>query len=71
MKALRIYAGAKALAVIRERGGLSPEQVRVIPAAAGGPKGLMLLRLDQYLFGEWLKDSSAPLHLVGASIGAW
>ncbi len=71
MKALRIYAGAKALKALRERGGLSPEQVRVIPAAAGGPKGLMLLRMDQFLFGDWLKDSSAPLHVVGASIGAW
>jgi hypothetical protein len=71
MKALRIYAGAKALQTLKEQGGLRPEQVRVIPAAAGGPKGLMLLRLDQFLFGEWLRNCRAPLHLVGASIGAW
>ena len=71
MRALRIYAGPKAMAALHAQGGLAPEQVRVIPAAAGGPKGLMLLRLDQLIFGDWLKNSTAPVHLVGASIGAW
>ncbi|MGL5003660.1 MAG: patatin-like phospholipase family protein [Casimicrobium sp.] len=72
MKALRIYAGPRALARIRER-GLAPSDVRVIPAAAGGPKGLMLLALDRFLFGEWLPQSksSEPVDLLGASIGAW
>ncbi len=72
MRALRIYAGSRALTRIRER-GLSPSDVRVIPAAAGGPKGLMLLALDRFLFGEWLPQSKSeePIDLVGASIGAW
>jgi hypothetical protein len=71
-KALRIYAGPRALARVRER-GLAPSDVRVIPAAAGGPKGLMLLALDRFLFGEWLPQSksSEPIDLLGASIGAW
>jgi hypothetical protein len=56
LRALRIYAGPRALARIRER-GLVPSDVRVIPAAAGGPKGLMLLALDRFLFGEWLPQS--------------
>lgn len=30
----------------------------------------MLNGLDRYLFGQWLRGH-APLHLVGASIGAW
>ena len=37
MRALQIHAGATARRQLRER-GLRPEDVRVIPAAAGGPK---------------------------------
>ena len=70
MKALQIFAGPRALARVRER-GLAPSDVRVIPAAAGGPKGLTLLPLDRFLFGEWLPQSAQPIDLIGASIGAW
>ncbi|HYN61326.1 MAG TPA: hypothetical protein VET87_17540 [Rubrivivax sp.] len=28
--------------------------MRIIPAAAGGPKGLVLNGLGRYLFGDWL-----------------
>jgi hypothetical protein len=70
MKALRIYAGPRARRHI-ESSGLAPEHVGVIPAAAGGPKGLILGPLDRFIFGEWLPRSSQPVDLVGASIGAW
>ncbi len=70
MKALQIFAGPRALARVRER-GLTPADVRAIPAAAGGPKGLTLLPLDRFLFGEWLPKSTQPVDLIGASIGAW
>ena len=70
MRALHIHAGPKALAHIREH-GLTPEHIGVIPAAAGGPKGLILGPLDRFIFGQWLPQSSQPVHLVGASIGAW
>jgi len=70
MRALQVLAGPRALAHLQER-GLSPADVRVIPAAAGGPKGLSLIPLDRYLFGHWLRDATQTLHLVGASIGAW
>ena len=70
MKALRIYAGPKARRHI-EQHGLLPQHVSVIPGAAGGPKGLVLGPLDRFIFGEWLPQSSQPVHLVGASIGAW
>ena len=70
MQALHIHAGPKALAHIREH-GLKPEHIGVIPAAAGGPKGLILGPLDRFIFGQWLPQSSQPVHLVGASIGAW
>jgi hypothetical protein len=70
MKALQIHAGATARRHLRER-GLQPSDVRVIPAAAGGPKGLILNGLDRYLFGEWLPGGTQSVHLLGASIGAW
>ncbi|WP_298214558.1 phospholipase [Acidovorax sp.] len=70
MKALRIHAGPRARQHL-ERHGLQPADVGVIPAAAGGPKGLILGPLDRFIFGEWLPRSSQPVHLVGASIGAW
>jgi hypothetical protein len=54
---------------LREQ-GLQANQVGLIPAAAGGPKGLLLNGLDRHLFGHWLQGSQ-ELHLVGASIGAW
>jgi len=70
MKALQIHAGASALKQLRER-GLRPADVRVIPAAAGGPKGLILNPLDRFIFGDWLAAGSHSVHLLGASIGAW
>jgi hypothetical protein len=70
MKALQIHAGPHALAHLRSH-GLRPHDVGAIPAAAGGPKGLALIPLDRYLFGHWLPQSAQPVHLLGASIGAW
>ncbi|MBM3387717.1 MAG: patatin-like phospholipase family protein [Betaproteobacteria bacterium] len=70
MRALHIHAGPLALAHIREH-GLKPEHIGVVPAAAGGPKGLILGPLDRFLFGQWLPQSRQRVHLVGASIGAW
>jgi hypothetical protein len=70
VKALQVYAGPRARAHLRER-GLRPSDVRVIPAAAGGPKGLVLNPLDRFIFGDWLPRSTQSVHLLGASIGAW
>jgi len=70
MRALQVHAGPRARAHLRER-GLRPQDVRVVPAAAGGPKGLVLNPLDRFIFGEWLARSTHTVHLLGASIGAW
>ena len=51
--------------------GLQPQDVGVVPGAAGGPKGLILGPLDRFIFGDWLARSDHDVHLVGASIGAW
>ncbi|MDY6822784.1 MAG: hypothetical protein SWH68_03160 [Thermodesulfobacteriota bacterium] len=65
-----IYAGKKALSVIRD-GGFSPDRVAAVAGAAGGPKWLVLYGLDRFLFGDWFKDRERPLYLLGASIGTW
>jgi hypothetical protein len=67
---LVVSAGPRARAWLAER-GLRPQDVHVVPAAAGGPKGLVLLPLDRFLFGPWLARSERTVHLLGASIGAW
>ncbi|MES2280078.1 MAG: phospholipase [Pseudomonadota bacterium] len=70
MQALRIYAGPRARSHI-EKNGLQPQDIGVVPGAAGGPKGLILGPLDRFIFGDWLAQTTHPVHLVGASIGAW
>ncbi len=70
MQALQVHAGPRAREHLRLR-GLRPADVRVVPAAAGGPKGLVLNPLDRFIFGRWLAGSTQSVHLLGASIGAW
>jgi hypothetical protein len=70
LKALQVLAGPVAARRLRER-GLRPEDIRAIPGAAGGPKGLVLNPLDRFIFGHWLPCSGQVVHLLGASIGAW
>ena len=64
-----IRAGTRALAHLRER-GLAPADIRAMPAAAGGPKGLALIPFDQRFADAWL-PAIPHLDLIGASIGAW
>jgi hypothetical protein len=70
MSALSFYAGPLALAHLRAH-GLRAADIGVIPAAAGGPKGLIFQALDQWLFGHWLPSAPRERSLIGASIGAW
>jgi hypothetical protein len=67
---LTIHVGPKALAQLR-RHGLRAQDIAVVPAAAGGPKGLIFQKLDQWLFGQWLPSAPRERSLIGASIGAW
>lgn len=76
---LMIIAGEKAQQHIAQH-GLSADHICAIPAAAGGPKGLILQGLDHFLFQEFFshdvlekrtQKGIAPLELIGASIGAW
>ena len=68
-RSFTIHAGPRAAEHIA-REGLRPADIACVPAAAGGPKGLGLIPLDQRLFGGWL-DGASGVELIGASIGAW
>jgi len=67
---LTFHAGPRALARIREH-GLRAQDIGVVPAAAGGPKGLVFRALDQWVFGDWFPGAPRERTLVGSSIGAW
>jgi len=51
--------------------GLNASQLRALLGASGGPKWFVLYGLDCYLFGEFFRDRSEPLHTLGSSAGAW
>ncbi len=70
MNALRILAGPRARQRIAAD-GLQAAQISAIAGAAGGPKGLALIPLDRFVFGDWLASAPRPRALFGASIGAW
>lgn len=67
---LQILAGKKALAEIKEH-GLRPERIKLMVGASGGPKWLMLSRLDQYLSEHFLPRATQSIDLLGSSIGSW
>ena len=70
MKSLTFHAGPLALAQIRAQ-GLRARDIAIVPAAAGGPKGLIFQSLDQWMFGEWFAGAPRERTLIGSSIGAW
>ncbi|MBV1901010.1 MAG: hypothetical protein KUG56_04990 [Kordiimonadaceae bacterium] len=70
MNALRLIAGKTARKRIEDN-GLTPDLVRLVLGASGGPKWLTLCGLDKFIFGEWLHNSTHKIDLVGSSIGAW
>jgi len=70
MKALTFHAGPLAMARIAQH-GLQARDIAIVPAAAGGPKGLIFQALDSWMFGDWFPGAPRRRDLIGASIGAW
>ncbi len=68
--ALKIFAGADALAHIRAN-GLKPDDITMMLGASGGPKWLSLAAIDRFLLSEWFHNRREPLHLLGTSAGGW
>ncbi len=69
-RALRFLAGPAALAEVREH-GFSAERLRIIAGASGGPKWLVLYGLDRVILRDLIPGLTAPVHLIGSSIGSW
>jgi len=67
---IEIYAGKSALNTIQEQ-GFKQELFTSFLGASGGPKWFCLFELDKYLFGDFFKDRSSELNLVGSSAGAF
>ena len=67
---LDIYAGKNALKIIQEQ-GFKQELFTNFLGASGGPKWFTLFGLDKYLFGDFFKERSTALNLIGSSAGAF
>jgi len=67
---LDIYCGSNALKTIQEH-GFKQELFSTMLGASGGPKWFSLFGLDKYLFGEYFKNRTTELNLVGSSAGAF
>jgi hypothetical protein len=74
MSVLQYRAGARALEILRRRGGLAPEDVSALVLPAIGPKWLVLHGIDSALVRAGFLEAAAQarrLLLFGASAGAW
>ena len=65
-----IVAGKNAAKIINEQ-GFKPELFTSFLGASGGPKWFTLFGLDKYIFGEFFKNRTQPLNLIGSSAGAF
>lgn len=67
---LDIYAGKSAMQQI-EQHGFNQDMFTSMLGASGGPKWFTLFGLDKYLFGEFFKERTTELNLIGSSAGAF
>lgn len=66
---LRIRAGKEAYSLIQKE-GLSPDMIRCVASAAGGPKWFTVFGLTKYIIAD-LIPADQKCHFIGASAGAW
>jgi len=69
-KYLRLKAGKNAYQKVLSN-NLRKEDIRVMAAAAAGPKWLILYELDKFLINEFLPNHPQKIHFAGGSIGSW
>lgn len=70
MKALELRVGKKAAKRLATE-GWHADLIDGLVGASGGPKWLILGRLDRVLIANLLAKRSRPLDAVGSSIGSW
>ncbi len=66
---ISIRAGSKAIKIIKDE-GLDLDRVKVLAGASGAAKFLVLTGIDRVLT-DMLKSRTAPLYMIGTSIGAF
>ena len=70
-RALDIHLGERAAARLAATGWRGSD-ITTLLGASGGPKWLILGRLDRILFGDFLLEKrTTPLRAIGSSIGSW
>ena len=67
---LTFRAGVGALRSIRQH-GFDISSVGTIAGASGGAKWLVLSQLDRAILDNLVPRMTAPVHLIGSSIGSW
>lgn len=67
---IEIYAGKTALKTIQEQ-GFNQSMFSSMIGASGGPKWFTLYSWDKYLFGDFFKNRTDILNIVGSSAGAF
>ncbi|GAA5142605.1 patatin-like phospholipase family protein [Thalassotalea piscium] len=67
---LNIYVGKTARETLLTQ-GFKQDLFTSMLGASGGPKWFTLFGLDKYLFGEFFKERSTELNLIGSSAGAF
>ncbi len=66
---ITIRAGKKAIRIIRDE-GLNLDRIKVLAGASGSAKFLVLTGIDRVLMSMF-ENRTAPLYLIGTSIGAF
>lgn len=70
MSKLMFLAGQEAYDRIKQQ-GLTPQDIKCLVAAAGGPKWFTTYGLMRAIISDFLHDCSHPMHFLGSSVGAW
>lgn len=70
LRSLVLRAGGRAAARLREE-GLQADLFSTLVGASGGPKWLVLRRLDEVLIERVVRPRRTPLDLLGSSIGSF
>ena len=70
MDSLTIKVGLSAFQEIRKH-GFDASKIKTILGASGGPKWLMLSKIDRVILEKIIPKIENPIHLIASSIGVW
>ena len=70
MDSLTIKVGSSAFQEIRQH-GFDTSKIKAIVGASGGPKWLMLSKIDRVILEKIIPKIDSSIHLIASSIGVW